>query len=56
MIMDERFYYQNNVLYSVIKDNFNYKKMLLFFLTRARIEIYLLVVGKRLMKQIEKMF
>jgi len=55
VIMDDRFYYFNNRLYSISDTKFNYKKLLFYYLTRSRNEIYLLVVGKKLMKQIEKM-
>ena len=55
MIMDDRFFYLNNKLQSRNDEKYNYKKMLLYSLSKARNEIYLFVVGKKIMKQIEKM-
>lgn len=54
MILDDRFYYQNNRLYSINKE-YNYKKMLIYFLTRTKKECYIFVTDKKLFKQIEKM-
>ena len=54
MILDDKFYYINNRLYSN-NTKYDYKKMLNYFLSRAKKEITIFVTGKKLMKQIEKL-